>query len=56
MWLEKFIFSWYSAVFHLAVSNLRLRFGFGFIFFSFCSPKSYPVGQLLQSGILQSAV
>lgn len=30
-WLHKFIFSWYSDVFHLAVSNVRLGFGFGFI-------------------------
>lgn len=44
-WLQKFIFSWYSVVFHLAVSNLRLGFGFGWFFFRFCSPKNYPVGQ-----------
>lgn len=31
-WLREFIFSWYSVVFHPAVSNLRLRLGFGFFF------------------------
>lgn len=38
--LQEFGFSWYSIGLHLAVCNLRLGFGLGFLF-SFCFPKSY---------------